>query len=64
MSFLLVSLWFFNLIVQEIHAPILLLWGVKVVVLALFAGFALAGIVSCPSHLCNFFLSELIESVI
>lgn len=32
---------------QEIHAPILSLWGVKIVVISVFLGWALASIVSC-----------------
>ncbi|MCL7041699.1 hypothetical protein MKW94_028850 [Papaver nudicaule] len=32
---------------KEIHAPILSLWGVKIVVIAVFAGFALASIALC-----------------
>ena len=35
-----------NLLLQEIHAPILMIRGVKVVVLALFVGLTLASIVS------------------
>lgn len=31
---------------QEVHAPILSIWGVKIVVIAIFVGFALASIVS------------------
>ncbi|KAL2538045.1 Patched family protein [Forsythia ovata] len=33
---------------KEIHAPILSLWGVKLVVVSVFAGFALASIALCP----------------
>ncbi|KAL2512716.1 Patched family protein [Abeliophyllum distichum] len=33
---------------KEIHAPILSLWGVKLVVVSVFVGFALASIALCP----------------
>ena len=41
---------------KDIHAPILNLWGVKVVVIAAFFAFMLASIVSCASFsFCNLF---------
>lgn len=35
--------------IQEIHAPALSIWGVKIVVISIFIGFTLASIVSYPS---------------
>ena len=35
---------------QEVHAPILGIWGVKLVVIAVFAALSLAIIVSCLNH--------------
>lgn len=49
----LVELWF---AFQEVHAPILSLWGVKVVVISVFLGCALASIVSFVGFFFFFFL--------